>query len=390
LADPETGSEGQSVDSLVPELLSASSEGEGGRDLTNRIVLLPVDRALRAIAALGRSRQPAAAAVLAALDADDVGAPKALRKEARRELHRLRAVGVELPRAAPGRTAAPAGRASAQIVEVLATMPDGSGSRVISMIAERSLGGIYSVFMILSDTAGMKSGEVRDTTRKRYRERLDDWKEQLALPWAELPVSYTKQLIGEALDLNRESGTVVPRDFQVYRQALGDPVAPFERGLVYGEISSAEITFSPDLLEHSPSLLDEEEFLGWFFDPEEIRPFATELEQARRSQIVLAGTGQAERERRIQERALKAVMTPIARRGLKRRLEEAAYVLLRNDRPRQARLAVAAALPLGTETTSNHPFLQEMLERSFELLLPPAASSGPVDLSRLRSGDPGR
>ena len=119
-------------------------------------------------------------------------------------------------------------------------MPDGSGSRLLSLVG-RPLGGVYGVFLILNDVVGLKAGEIRDTTRKHYRERLQQWKSSVNTTWVELPAHYAKQPIGEALELNRESGATVPREFQLYRQAIGDPVLPFERALVYQEISSGEI-----------------------------------------------------------------------------------------------------------------------------------------------------
>ena len=79
--------------------LEGSSGGESALAAARQLASLPGDQAMAAVAELGRSREATAPAPLRRWQGDESGASKALRKEARRALHRLRAIGVAVPRA---------------------------------------------------------------------------------------------------------------------------------------------------------------------------------------------------------------------------------------------------------------------------------------------------
>jgi hypothetical protein len=303
---------------LATELLTAAAAGQGAAGLAERIVAAPPPEALAAVAVLGHSREAAAAPILVAIAEGLGGAPKELRKEARRELHRLRAQGLDVPRPSPPPPPSPTAARPAEAAEAWATAPDGIGSRALWLVAERPLGGVYAIGTVLNDVVGMKACTIDDTTRKRANERLARWKQRAGFDWVEIPPSYARQLIGEALELNHESGFTVPREYQIYQRAIGNPAQPFERALIYDEIPAAEVTLNPELLERSSELLDEEELKGWFFGFDEVHSYALDLLQARQSQIVLSEQLQAEREERVIANAIRDVVTPPIRRGLRR------------------------------------------------------------------------
>jgi hypothetical protein len=365
----------------------ATGAGEGlAAELAARIIAAPPAEALATLAALGRSREPGAGPILVAVA--EGSAPKELRKEARRELHRLRALGLDVPRPTPPQPPSPTVERQVELVEAWATMADGVGTRAMWLVAERPLGGVYVAGLALNEIVGMKACTIDDTTRKRANERLARWKERSGVAWAEIPPEYARQLIGEALELNRESGFTVPREYQVYQRANGDLARPFERALIYDEIPAAEVSLNPDLLEQSPELLQEDDLKGWFFGFDEVRSFALDLLQARQSQIVLSQQLQAEREERVISNAIRDVVTPPVQRGLRRRLEEAAYIFLKTDRPRLARLALAAAQRLAEGALTLHPLLKAMMAKSLELTAEVETAKVPIDLVRRSPYDP--
>lgn len=372
-------------EALAAELLAAEEEPAA---LVERLKEAEPGTALAVISALGRSRQPRAVGILLAVAESEAALPSRLRKEARRELHRLRALGLDVPppRPQPAAEASPARLARA--VEAWVSPSDGVGSRGLWLAAERPLGGIYAVGLILNDIVGMKACTVDETTRRRFRERLERLRSSNPLPLVSLPPDYARQLIGEALELNGESGFTVPREFQVYQRAIEDPAPPFERALVYQEIPATEVALNPELLEESPALLEEPELKSWFFGFDEVRGHALNLLQARQSQIVLSEQLKAEREQRILADALRDVVTPAVQRGLRRRLEETAYVFLRTERPHQARLALAAAQRLAEGATSLHPLLQAMMRTSLELASEVETAQVPLELVRRSAYDP--
>lgn len=382
---------------LAEELLAAVNEGQDPAALAERLVAAAPDEARAALGALGRSRSARAGPILAAVAEGRANAARDLRKEARRELHRLRAVGVEVPRPSALPAVAPhppLAERPAVLADAWASAADGVGSRVLWLTAERQHGGIYGVGLVLNDIVGMKACTVDDTTRKRFTARFEGWRAEAGVAVVPIPLDYAPQLVGEALELNRASGFTVPREWLMHRRALAALAAPFEEAVIYREIPAAEVALTPDLLAGSPALLEEPELAGWFFGFDEVRRFALDLRQARQSQIVLGEELRTQRIQRILVEAIRAVVTPPIQRGLRRRLEEVAYLFVKTGRGRQARLAVAAARrladgsvaphPLLEGTVRPHPLLVAMMEKSLEFAL--QAETAGVPTARVRRG----
>lgn len=375
------------IETLVTDLLAGASQHDAS-ERAQRILELPPAEAVAVLDALGRSRQEAAAPILLAVAAS--AGPKEVRKEARRALHRLRAAGLAVPRPSPGPAvvAAPTVERKAELVEAWATAPDGVGSRALWLVAERPLGGVYAVAMVLNDIVGVKGCSLEATTRKRYQQRLEEYRASLKLTSTTLPVEYARQLIGEALELNRESGFAVPAEARQYERVVAEPHRPFEQALIYTEIRPLEVSMRPDYLEASPSLLQEPELEGWLFDYEAVKRYAGELRQAQESRIILTDELKAERERQIIASAIRDVMTPPLQRGLRRRLEETAYIFLRTGRRHQATLTVAAARRLEEGAITIHPFLHALMRRSLELAIQAEAGQLPIELLRRNPYEP--
>jgi hypothetical protein len=383
--EPSTGT---AVRSLAAEVLAAAGAGEEAGGLAERIASAPPAEGRAAVLALGGSREPAAGPILAAVAEGRGGGSKELRKEARRGLHRLRAVGLEVPRPSGPPVVSPFAERPVVVVEAWGTISDGVGSRALWLTAERPLGGAYGVAVALNEIVGMKACLVEDTTRRRFAARIEEWRRGQPLTVVQLPNDYVPQLIGEALELNRESGFTIPREWLLRQQALAGLVRPFERAVVYDEIPAAEVALNPELLEESSGLLEEPELQGWFFGFDEVRSFALDMLQARQSQIVLSEQLQAERQQRIVANAIREVVTPPVQRGLTRRLEEAAFVFLRTERGRRARQALAAARRLGEGTLSLNPLLVAMMQKSLELASQVETAKIPIELVRRSPYDP--
>lgn len=369
------------IESLVNDLLASAGQQDAA-ELAERVLALPPVEALAVVDALGRSRQEAAAPILVVLA--ERATAKEVRKEARRALHRLRAVGLAVPRPAARSASgwAPGAERKAELVEAWATAPDGVGSRALWMVAERPLGGVYAVAMVVNDMVGIKACSLDETTRKRYQQRLEEYRASLGLTSTTLPVDYARQLIGEALALNEESGFAVPAEVRQYERVVAEPHRPFEQALIYAEIRPQEVSMRPDYVEASPSLLEEPELEGWLFDYDTVRRHAGELRQARESRVILTEELKAERERQIIANAIRDAVTPSLQRGLRRRLEETAYVFLRTGRRHQATLAVAAARRLDEGALTMHPFLHALMRRSLELAIQAEGGQLPAELLR--------
>ena len=353
--------------SLEQRLLEQLGAGGAAADLTAALEQLPADEASRVVERLGRRGDPLAAPLLALLA--ETAAAKPLRKEARRALHRLRATGapIETPRRAS--TAVQPGPAAQRLTPSLArvTLSDGSGARLLWLLYDRPLGGAYGVSLVLHEILGVRDADLADTTRKRALERFAATEDQVGMQAVDLPPEYAEQLVGEADGLSRERGATLPREYQAYLRLAGPPPPAPTRALIYTALPTAETILNRGLLSETPRLLELDALKSWFFDLAPLEPFVREWRQSQSSLLVLSPQAQTERRARVTGDALRAVMTSEATRGLRRRFEEAAYVLLRLDQEREARLLVAAAEGLDGSSVSTHPLLRAMMERTLEL-----------------------
>jgi hypothetical protein len=315
--------------------------------------------------ALGHRRDVTAAEILAQVDGvvDD----RALRKSARRELHRLRSVGIEPPAAATSSTAAPPVESRPRILDVSeawATDIDPTASRALWLVAERPLGGIWFAALLLNAMRGLLDLTLVETTRKRFQRDFAA-AQAGAGTWIRLPGEYSLRLVREAVDLTREVGGGLPTRYQAFRDVLGEAPGPPERGLIYETVSPVEINFNPGWLDDSPRLLGEPELTGWYVPmPSELRARALEVAHAPTVGLLVPGHTPEQQALQLLSEAAREGVTPQVRRGLRRRLEETGYLFLQSDRLAQARLAAAAARGLedsGGVASERHPLVRVLI-----------------------------
>jgi hypothetical protein len=333
-----TGSE-RAAD-LVSALLAADP-----RVWAQFVAETPAEDLERAIATLGQRREPAAAAVLALIDARRP--ERRVRKAARRELHRLRSVGVRAPAAAGVTARERPPPAPLAVSEVWATGFDPEGSRSLWLLGEEPLGGAWLAGTILNDVAGLLELELRDTTRRRFQRDLAEWRREPGGAWVPVPLEYALQLVREGVDLARGRQAGLPAAYPRFRDLFGEAPGGPERPLVYQTISPLAATLTPEWSGESAELLLEPELAGWHLAPTDaLRLRALHVARAATLALVVPGDPPEEQARRLLVDAARELLTPEVRRGLRRRLEETAYLFLQTGRAVAARRAVAAAQAL--------------------------------------------
>lgn len=319
-----------------------------------------------AVAQLGHHREPAAAEVLGLVDLviDD----RALKKAARRELHRLRSMGIYVPPPPPAvEPPATASEATVEVSEAWATDIDPSGSRAVWLLGERRLGGVWFAAVLLNELRGFQELSLVETTRKRYLRDFDENRAS-AGTWVSLPGEYALRLVREAIDISREQGAGLPTRYRAMRDVFGEAPGPPERALVYETISAVEANFNPDWLDESPRLLGEPEVAGWYVPvPAELRARALEVAAGAGAALVVPGRAPEQQAQQLLADAAQLALAPGVRRALRRRLEETGYIFVATERLAAARLAVAAARALD-ESSANagvaperHPLVRVLL-----------------------------
>jgi predicted RNA-binding Zn ribbon-like protein len=254
---------------------------------------------------------------------------------------------------------------------VIASAYDGTGSRSMWFGAERPLGGIYLVAVVLNDVDGLVDCAGRDTTRKRFAEQEATMREKDITAWVELPNDYARQLVLEGVDLAQASGQLLPPGYAMWADLIGNPAEPFSQALVYAEISAFETRMHPTLEGETPRLFTQPEVESWFFRPEEVQKWLHQLAEPPGSRLLVTPESEQDRVERVMREAVKELLPPARRAGLKRRLEETAYIFLRTDRMADARRAVQAAATIEEERPLRppHPFLRALMERSLRIAL---------------------
>ena len=323
-----------------------------------------------ALSELGHRHETASAEVLALIDA--VASDRALRKAARRELHRLRSAGVAVPEVAVAPTQVAAeSRPEVELTEAWVSDFDPSGSRVLWLLGERRLGGVWFSAMVVNDVLGLQEMNLLDTTRKRYQREFDESRSRMGT-FVVLPPDYALPLVREAVDLARENGRGVPPRYQAFKEVFGEASGPPERALIYATISPVEATFNPDWLEQSPALLGEQELAGWHVTvPSEFRQRAIEAARAPLGGLLVPGHTPEQQALQVVGDAAAQAVTPAVRRGFRRRLEETAYLFSSTDRLLAARRAVAAARALEDEKVApeRHPLMRLLVASGLARLI---------------------
>lgn len=242
---------------------------------------------------------------------------------------------------------------------------DSEGSQIVFLTVSRRPKGLYLLQGIVSDTRGLIEFNRVETTKRGFREFYQSFREPGHLPVVEVDTGYCRFLLEQAAQLTQERGDTLPtpyltskRDLQRFERKETPPVFLF--------LNEEEIRADPRLLKNSSDLFQIELFSSWFLPREEAEKYAELIEEAEKSRLIL---NPAQKEARLQEAYRKALIElfPEERRLLyRRRLEEMAYILLKEGTEDRAKAALAASIDLRSALTAlePNPFLLNLVTRS--------------------------
>ena len=319
-------------------------------------------------AALGELASAEVAALLLALEPR--AGERAVRKEIRRALYRLRQRGVPVP--APPAPAAAARTPAAPEAEGFLSPFDGRGDRLIWIVRPLPSGGSFLVAAQLNEPEGLRDVSAGEASRKQIRAarqklEADSNLRLVAADWRTLDA-----LLVEA-HARAGGGTERERDYLRLRPRLTSepPRPPAEP--VSTRVTAPSAEESAALISGSAALLEEPELRSWFPPPEAAAPFVAEIAGLRDSPLVLSRLAEEERVREILGRAARALFPPAV---LARRLAGTAYLLAETGRALAARRALAVALVLGARPADamEIPLVAALVERAVGGLLAQATA----------------
>ncbi len=242
---------------------------------------------------------------------------------------------------------------------------DSEGVRIVFLRIPRKPKGLHLFQGIVSDTRGLIEFNGMETTKRGFREFYQSISAPGRVPVVEVDAGYCRFLLEEAAQLTEERGEVPPAPYLASKGDLAR-VERMETPPAFLFLDEDAIQRDPRLLRNSSDLFQIEPFSSWFLPPEDVRKYAELIEEAEESRLVL---NPVQKETRLQETYQKAMIELFPdnnRLRYKRRLEEMAYILLKEGKEDRARAALAASIDLrfAPRDLEPNPFLLNLVMRS--------------------------
>jgi hypothetical protein len=331
---------------------------------------LPEMLALALVHAAGRASRQDVLLELA------VAPQKALAKEAKRELQRLKQKGVQVAEIRPQGEAVLKPLPEAEAPSCYASSIDAYGERAVWW-ARPARQGVEVVQVVASDVKGILSCDALGLSRRSYREFVKRLPHQAVVTTAEISREHARQLIAEAEEAGTRNGFSPPSSYGDALRLLGPaPETPPPRP---GE--SVEL---PDELAHQmagAALFEDPLFMAWIPEEDALRSFALKVDEIAVSQLYIDATQRLQAFERAAEDAALAYFTPPRRALYARRLSEMAHVLNQSGRIDAARTALAVSRAL--EKDASNPFSRALFGHALEGRLEKPAAPQPAPAGTL-------
>jgi len=276
---------------------------------------------------------------------------KALAKEAKRELQRLKQKGVQVKelklQGAPVLKPQP----EAEAPPCYASSIDAYGERAIWW-ARPSRSGVEVVQAVVSDFKGILAIDALGLSRRSFREFIKRLPQKGVVSTAEISPGHARALIARAAEDGSRNGFSPPPSYAEALRILGPvPVPP-------PPSPGAQVDFGSDgELPHAlaaAALFTDPLFLSWIPEEEALRSFAAKVDELAASQLYIDDAQRAEAFKRLSEEAAESYFTPQRRARYGSRLLEMAHVLAQDGRLDAARASLATSHTL--EQDAKSPF----------------------------------
>ena len=324
---------------------------------------------LAALEALGETPVQAAADLADRWSGES--APKALRKAARRALLRLSQHGIQ---PTPPPAAAADGEAAARserIRRALMTAVNGEGTRLLYLLIDVPFTGAQLVMAVSSQTHGLTRFDSAESSARRFKRFVEADAQRFGFALAEIPPAYARHLLSEAAAVSRAARDGLPQRYHSLRDLLAptpdDPAAAVSP--VFGLPDADAVRYRPEPVEASIELLDRPEFADWVPPAERVLPLARAWEEAEGGTLALPPSAVAQRREATMDQLVELVLGRGGADGFRRRLEDNAYLLLRNGNGREGRRALTAALaldPPDLATAKAHPLVRSLAAQALD------------------------
>ena len=340
---------------------SAGLAAEGAAaepEVARRISSLPEPLALALVRAAGDAQRQDALVELAA-------APqKALAKEAKRELQRLKQRGIQVQEIKPRGDSVLRPAPEAEAPPCYASSIDAYGERAVWW-SRATRGGVEVVQAVISDVKGILAIDALALSRRNFRDFAKRLPRQGGVVTSvEVPKDHARWLIAQAAEEGSRNGFAPPPAYADALRILGpapqDPPPP----------PAASIEFGPDgELPHrlaGAALFADPLLRTWIPEEEALRSFALKVDEIAVSRLFIDDDQRRAAFDRAADEAAEAYFTPQRRVRYARRLLETAHVLASENRLDAARAALAVSRDLATEQGAKDAFCKALFTHALE------------------------
>ena len=270
-----------------------------------------------------------------------LGPSRALAKEAKRELQRLKQKGVKVVDLAPAGQPVVRPAPEAEAPGCYASSIDAYGERAV-WFARPGRNGVEVVQAVISDVRGILAVDALALSRRSYREFIKRMPRQSVVTTIEVTRDHARKLIAEAAEEGARNGFTPAAGYHDALTMLGPaPEQPVEE---------LQLDFGPDgERPHAlagAALFEDTLLVSWIPEEEPLRAFAARLEEIAQSQLYIDDAQRAAAVERAADEAALAYFTPQRRARYAKRLAGMARVLEAEKRIDAARTCLAVSRQL--------------------------------------------
>ena len=285
---------------------------------------------------------------------------KNIRKAARKSLHKLKTVGIEVET-----TVKPLlGEIKHTRYKAMISPVDGTGTQLILLTQEMLAGDLHFLQVVASDEDGIaECTSKRGMTKKMFAKLPETFAMQVGAKepmLAEADYGFAMSLLLDAEKVTES----LPEEYESGKNFFELSQAQAVANPIYQTFDVDVLKQQPELLKTSGELFQNDHFLSWHLPLNELGDYAQELLDQEDSPIEISEHVRQERKDDVYQKVIDAKVDETMAQRLKRRLEIMAYVFAQQGKEDDAKKSLAAAISLGETPRAElkaHPFLRELL-----------------------------
>ena len=285
---------------------------------------------------------------------------KSVRKAARKSLHKLKTVGIEVETSMKPLL----GEIKHTRYKAMMSPVDGTGTQLILLTQEMLAGDLHFLQVVASDEDGIaECTSKRGMTKKMFAKLPETFAMQIGSKepmLAEVDYEFAMSLLLDAEKVTES----LPEEYESGKNLFELTQAQTVANPVTNMFEADALKQQPELLKASGELFKNDHFLSWHLPLNELGDYAQELLDQEDSPIEISEHVRQERKDDVYQKVIDAKVDETMAQRLKRRLEIMAYVFAQQGKEDDAKKSLIAAISLGETPRAElkaHPFLRELL-----------------------------